>query len=77
MQPGGGFQQIGISAENGYQIACPGGDALGVRPAAGESSCRSARANCSAQEASVFMRPRLGSCGGTLTDVACRLKTSC
>ena len=34
-------------------------------------SCRSARASCSAQEASVFMWPRLGSCGGPFTDVAC------
>ena len=38
---------------------------------------RSARASCSPHEASVFMRPRLGSCGGTFTDAAGRLKTSC
>jgi hypothetical protein len=25
----------------------------------------------------VFTRPRLGTCGGTFTDVACRLETSC
>ena len=36
VQPRGGFQQIGVSAENGRQAACPGGDALDVRPAAGE-----------------------------------------
>ena len=36
VQPCGGFQQIGVSAENGCQAACPGGDALDVRPAAGE-----------------------------------------
>jgi hypothetical protein len=36
VQPCGGFHQIGVSAENGCQAACPGGDALGVRPAAGE-----------------------------------------
>ena len=36
VQPCGGFQQIGVSAENGCQAACPGGDALGVRPAAGK-----------------------------------------
>jgi len=43
----------------------------------GRGSCRSARASCSAHEASVVMRPRLDSCGGTFTGVACRLKTSC
>jgi len=57
VQPCGGFQQVSVSAENGCQAACPGGDALGVRPAAGRGSYRSARASCSAQEASVFMRP--------------------
>ena len=36
VQPGGGFQQIGVRAENGCQAACPGGDALDVGPAAGE-----------------------------------------
>ena len=36
VQPRGGFQQIGVSAENGCQAACPGGDALDVCPAAGE-----------------------------------------
>jgi hypothetical protein len=36
VQPGGGFQQIGVSAENRRQTACPGGDALDVRPAARE-----------------------------------------
>ncbi len=36
VQPRGGFQKIGISAENGCQAACPGGDALDVRPAARE-----------------------------------------
>ena len=36
VQPGGGFQQIGVRAENGCQAACPGGDALDVRPAAGQ-----------------------------------------
>jgi hypothetical protein len=30
----------------------------------GRGSCRSVRASCPAQEASVFMRPRLDSCGG-------------
>jgi hypothetical protein len=32
----GGLQQVGVRAENGCQAACPGGDALGVRPAAGK-----------------------------------------
>ena len=36
VQPRGGFQEIGVRAENGCQAACPGGDALDVRPAAGE-----------------------------------------
>ena len=36
VQPRGGFQQIGVRAENRRQAACPGGDALDVRPAAGE-----------------------------------------
>ena len=35
MQPGG-FEQIGVSAENRRQTACPGGHALDVCPAAGE-----------------------------------------
>jgi len=36
VQPRGGLQQIGVSAESGRQAACPRGDALGVRPAAGQ-----------------------------------------
>jgi hypothetical protein len=36
VQPRRGFQQIGISAENGCQAACSHGDALDVRPAAGQ-----------------------------------------
>lgn len=36
VQPRGGFQQVGVRAENGCQVACPGRDALGVRPAAGK-----------------------------------------
>jgi len=36
VQPRGGFQQVGISAENGRQAAGSGSDALDVRPAAGE-----------------------------------------
>ena len=36
VQPRGGFQQIGVRAENRRQAACPGGDALDVRPAAGQ-----------------------------------------
>jgi hypothetical protein len=36
VQPRGGFQQIGVIAEHGCQAACPRGDALDVRPAAGE-----------------------------------------
>ena len=36
VQPRGGFQEIGVSAENRCQAACPRGNALDVRPAAGE-----------------------------------------
>jgi hypothetical protein len=36
VQPRGGFQQVGVRAENGCQAACPVGDALDVRPAAGQ-----------------------------------------
>jgi hypothetical protein len=43
----------------------------------GSGSQRSARASCSPHDASVFMRPRLDSRGGTFTDAAGRLKTSC
>jgi hypothetical protein len=38
VQPRGSFQQISVRAENRRQAACPGGDALGVRPAAGEEA---------------------------------------
>ena len=34
--PRGGFQEIGVRAENRCQAAGPVGDALNVRPAAGE-----------------------------------------
>jgi hypothetical protein len=46
VQPRGGFQQLGVRAENGCQAACPGSDALDVRPAAGKGRWRSARARC-------------------------------
>ena len=36
VQPCGGFQQVGVRAKNGRKAACPGGDALDVRPAAGQ-----------------------------------------
>ena len=36
VQPRRGFQEIGIRTENGCQAACPPGDALDVRPAAGQ-----------------------------------------
>ena len=38
VQPRGGFQQIGVRAENGCQAACPGGDALGRAPSGGEEA---------------------------------------
>ncbi len=34
--PGGGFQEVGVRAQDGRQAACPAGDALDVRPAAGQ-----------------------------------------
>jgi hypothetical protein len=37
VQPRGGFQQIRVCAENSRQAACPGGDALDVRPPAREA----------------------------------------
>jgi hypothetical protein len=77
VQPRGGFQQVRVRAENSRQGMCLGGDALDVCPAAGRDSCRSARASCCAQDASVVMRPRLGGCGGTFTDMAGRPETSC
>jgi len=36
VQPGGGFQQAGVRTENERQAARSGGDAPGVRPAAGQ-----------------------------------------
>jgi hypothetical protein len=36
VQPRRGFQQLRVRAENRCQAACPGGDALDVRPAAGQ-----------------------------------------
>jgi len=36
VQPRGGVQEIGVRAESGCQAACPRGDALDVRPAAGK-----------------------------------------
>ena len=35
VQPGGGFQQVGVRAEDRYQAACPGGDAPGRAPSGG------------------------------------------
>jgi hypothetical protein len=35
VQPRRGFDQVGVHAEDTCQAACPGGDALDVRPAAG------------------------------------------
>jgi hypothetical protein len=36
VQPGCGLQEVGVRAQNGGQAACPRGDALDVRPAAGQ-----------------------------------------
>ena len=36
VQPRGGFQEICVGAENWRQAACLSGDALDMRPAAGE-----------------------------------------
>jgi hypothetical protein len=34
VQPGGGFEQVGVRAEHRCQATCPFGDTLDVRPAA-------------------------------------------
>ena len=70
VQPGGGFDQVGVRAEKRCQAAGPGGDAWTCAQRRGRGSCRSAPVSCSAQEASVFMSPRLDSYGGTFTDMA-------
>jgi hypothetical protein len=75
VHPRGGFQQIDVSAENRCQAA-RAATPWECAQRRGKGSCRSARASGSAREAAVFMRPRLGSHGGTFTGVACRLKTS-
>jgi hypothetical protein len=46
VQPRGGFQQISVRAENRCQVACPRGDALDVRPAAGQGFAEDTRASC-------------------------------
>jgi hypothetical protein len=70
VQPRGGFQEIGIRAENGCQTraraATPWTTCAQRR---GSGSYRSARERSSAHEASAFMRTRLGSRRGTFTDV--------
>ena len=35
VQPGGGFEQVDVRAEDRYQAACPGGDAPGRAPSGG------------------------------------------
>jgi hypothetical protein len=65
VQPRGGFQQVSIRAENRCQAACPRGDALDVRPAAGQGFVEEYPGELLPPGASVFMRPRLDSRGGT------------
>jgi hypothetical protein len=77
VQPRSGFQQTGISAENRCRLRARAATPWTCAQRRGRDSWRSTWASCSAHEASVFMRPRLDSRGGTLTDVASRLKTSC
>ena len=77
VQPPGGFQEIGVSAENGCQASCPGGDALDVRPPAGEGFLEESPGELSGPGSQRVHGARLDSGGGTFTDVACRLKTSC
>jgi hypothetical protein len=66
-----GFQEIGISAENVCPAACPRGDAVDVRPAAGQGLLQECLG-----EMSERARPRLDSRGGTFMDLARRLKPS-
>jgi hypothetical protein len=55
--PRGGFQQIGVCAEDGRQTACPRGDALDVGPAAREGFLQECPGKLFGRETSVFMRP--------------------
>jgi len=47
VQPRGGFQQVGVSAEDCCQAACARGDALDVRPAAGNGFLKERRGEMS------------------------------
>jgi len=70
VQPGGGFQEVGVSAEDWCQAARPRGDALDVGLAAREGFLEECLASCPAHEASVFMRPRLMLLSGRPVGVA-------
>ena len=72
VQPRGGFQQSASAPRTGARPRARAATPWTCAQRRGRGSCRSARASCSAHEASVFMRPRLDSRGGTFTDVACR-----
>lgn len=72
VQPPGRLQEIGVRAQNRCQAACPGGDALDMRPAAGEGHLQECLGEIFGPRASGFMRPRLDNRLGTFTDLACR-----
>jgi hypothetical protein len=77
VQPCGGFQQIGVGAEDWCQAACPGGDALDVRPAAGEVLLEKFPGQLLRPWCQRVLRPRLDSRRGTFTGGAGRPKASC
>jgi hypothetical protein len=76
VQPRGGFLKIDISAENGCQTVCPRGDALGVRPAAGQGILEERPGELFGPWSYRVHAAKLDIGRGTFTDVACRLKTS-
>jgi hypothetical protein len=76
VQPRGGFQEIGVSAENRCQAACPRSDASDVGPAAGERHLEECQGEMFSPEASAFMQPgQTASAGRSRTWHA--VETSC
>ena len=76
VQSRGGFQEAGVGARTGARLRARAATPWTCAQRRGRGSWRSAWARCPAREASAVMRLRLGSRGGTFTDLACRLKTS-
>jgi hypothetical protein len=65
VQPSGGFQQVGVRAENRCQAARPGSDALDVRSAARKGFLEEFPGELSGPRCQRVHQPRLGSRGGT------------